>query len=256
MINNYDYNTNISQESFENAGNKQAQASQNVYEENAKPFRSGADMLKELWSKNKGQAVVNTIGNVIGGLANGTNEWTKNRDAYLKTLQNAASQAAEDTSRNINTANLAEGERAEAINKLNQEIDVGKNLTAEDIANASTAQQVLGEADPLKQLATSLISDAVGIGGQVVDKIKENTAEPSQTTIPQAEETPIVENKENTNKAPTHASVVESLVTKKKPKEYWDSLVTKARTSKLNLTSAEKKDLEKYTKAGGVIDAN
>ena len=138
-------------------GTNQGQVTQNVLENTNKNYRSGADYIKGLWSSpdksNRFKAVSNVLGNVIGAAGNalkgegskGT-QWNDFVNRYNDTMMKAGEQAAQDTSANVNTANVNALNRDQAEQQLAQAKDIGQSTSTVDEANIVRGQNMLGGA--------------------------------------------------------------------------------------------------------------
>lgn len=152
-------------------GTNQGQASQNVLANTNKNYKSGADYIKGLWnSPNKSdrfQAISNVLGNVIGATGNalkgegskGT-QWNDFVNRYNDTMQKAGEQAAQDTSTNVNTANVNAMNRDQAEQQLAQARDIGKSTDAATEANIVRGQNLLGGASAKDRILTDLAAAA------------------------------------------------------------------------------------------------
>ena len=148
-------------------GTNQGKAAQNVLENTNKNYRSGADYIKGLWSSpdksNRFKAISNVLGNVIGAAGNalkgegskGT-QWNDFVNRYNDTMQRAGEQAAQDTSTNVNTANVNALNRDQAEQQLAQARDVGQNTDLATETNIVRGQNLLGGASAKDRALTDI----------------------------------------------------------------------------------------------------
>lgn len=153
-------------------GTNQGQVTQNVLENTNKNYRSGTDYIKGLWNSpdksNRFKAISNVLGNVIGAAGNalkgegskGT-QWNDFVNRYNDTMMKAGEQAAQDTSANVNTANVNALNRDQAEQQLAQARDVGQSTSMADEANIVRGQNMLGGASA-KDRILSDVAAALG----------------------------------------------------------------------------------------------
>lgn len=178
-------------------GTNQGTAAQNVLENTNKNYKSGADYIKGLWNSpnksNRFQAISNVLGNVIGATGNalkgegskGT-QWNDFVNHYNDTMQKAGEQAAQDTSTNVNTANVNAMNRDQAEQQLAQARDVGQNIDEATKANIIRGETLLGGAS----LKDQIIADTFAGLANAISGANKNNAETGDTNADTNTETP------------------------------------------------------------------
>lgn len=182
-------------ETAEKLGTNQGQAAQNVLENTNKNYKSGADYIKGLWNSpdksNRFKAISNVLGNVIGSAGNalkgegskGT-QWNDFVNRYNDTMQKAGEQAAQDTSTNVNTANVNAMNRDQAEQQLAQARDIGKSTDAATEANIVRGQNLLGGASAKDRILTDLAAAATNALYGANNDNTETNAEANTETQP------------------------------------------------------------------------
>ena len=124
--------------------------------------KNGADYIKQLWSNEKGGKAA-AIGNVIGNLLTGGEQWKQYQDNYIKEMTERNSRRFNDGMDLLKRAQYNKQDLDFLQNQVNKKLGMARGMSSEDIALLQSFNQAL---------QTGGLSSLLGsIGSQGIAKI-------------------------------------------------------------------------------------